>query len=215
MLTISKSRRRLRSGATTALIAAFAAVLGFAATATADTITFDLSSPTNLSTLTPGQTFTVNVSISGLTPTNYADLLGADVDYSNLLTSPTTPVAGPIVPDAANFIGSTIPAVNEASGSFFDLYGGLGDLPVTNNGILFSFDLTAGNATGPGVISFSGVFADNLDSNLTAVAGDSLEFNIQSGGGPAAVPLPSTVLGGTALMGLLGLVQLRRSQLAK
>jgi hypothetical protein len=189
----------------------FALAMCLCSAASADTITFTLLPSRDLSTLTPGADFDIVVHVAGFEGSQ-ADYLAADLLYQGPLdtgfATPNSPTAESLIPHADDFIGGDVDTNNLlVGGAFF-----ASDTLIDAEGDLFKVHFTAGNTLGNGVISFFDVFA-NLDGSSANSALDGtpggLHFTIQAAG-PAAVPLPSAVWGGTALMALLGVVRLRR-----
>jgi hypothetical protein len=144
-----------------------------------------------------GDTLTVDVVLSHLDTGERLDELGVNVAWdSTLLTNPTTPAAGPIVPDSTGFFSSSGPGT--AMGVYNDAAFATG--PIISPGTFFSFSVTAA-APGSGTISFSppltALDSGGIETNVTP--GPDLSYDIAPAG--AAAPEPSSVL----LFGLTGL----------
>jgi hypothetical protein len=162
-------------------------------------ISLSLSSPDDVNHLTVGQTVTINVDLSGVTDsTKNLSYLAATVQFdSTLLGSPSTAMAGAIVPDANNFV-PTSGLSNEADG-FYDAVFNTPPLPpsapISTNGTFYSFTVTT-LKPGDGTISFvpgasAYTFADDPTQTVQFnPLTSSLNFHIE---GPAvAVPEPGS-----------------------
>ncbi len=189
-----------------------------AAGVTAAPLTMSISSTTTLTTLHVGDTFTVNVILSGLGMAETLNLLSATAQYTGTaLSAPTAVTVGPIVPG-----GSGNPDVSTLSGpnfaeTDFQTFSALPASQIFVNGNFFSFKMTAA-ALGTGSISLS--FLDALDGASASpgspgiTAGPALAFAvIPLGGGGPGVPLPPAFL--SALLCLAGVtLTLSRGRLA-
>jgi hypothetical protein len=134
----------------------------------------------NLSQLQVGQTVKFDVNLSGLTSGGALDYLAGTVVYpSNLLSPPASVTSGSIVPEPSGFEGVGFPGTADA---FYDaVFFSLSHTPILNDGIFFSFPVTA-ESPGSGSLSFD-------PSSLAASDGTNTPTPLA--GGP---PLPFTVL---------------------
>jgi hypothetical protein len=159
-------------------------------------ITQDPSSTVDLNAWNPGQTATFDVSLSGIQQGQTIDFLGATLHFdSNILGTPTLPIAGDIVPSSGVFLPAVGPGLSDASYLSVD-----STTLITHDGVFFRFSLTP-IASGSGTISFSDginppdVFVDytNADSSTgnNISAGPDLSFQVP---GVSAVPEPSSSL---------------------
>ena len=160
-----------------------------------------LSSATNLNTLHVGDSFTVDVTLTGLTAATTLNLLSGTAQYSGvgLLSAPNSVTKGPILAGVTQSDITTLGGLNFAETDFQTFSSAPAD-QVSTNGKFFSFNLTA-QALGSGTIFFS--FTDALagDPNGTPfdpglVAGPAITFNIvpAGGGGGGGVPLPPALV---------------------
>ena len=169
-----------------------------AAGVTAAPLTMSISSTTTLTTLHVGDSFTINVILSGLAPAETLNLLSATAQYTGTaLSSPTSVTVGPIVPGGAvNPDVSTLSGPNFAEADF-QTFSGLPASQIVANGNFFSFKMTA-VALGTGTISLS--FLDALDGSAASpgspgiTAGRPLAFAVVPLGGGPGVPLPPALL---------------------
>jgi hypothetical protein len=177
-----------------------------------------VTSPTDTTHLTVGQTFTVDVSVESLSPgQDLTELSGTAFYNSALLGSPMSLTPGAIVPSPlfspTDFTSSTSPGL--ATGTF-DTLGTLPADQITANGVFFTFQLKV-LAAGSGIININpatltaGLYnsADVADATaLSAVVCDNLNYTATS------VPEPHTwisgLLAGTA--GLFMISRVRRPQ---
>ena len=170
------------------LLAATAA-LAAAAAVPASGVDLTLSSPDDLSMLSPGQTFTVNVNLGDLDAGQELATLDAIVFAPGDALSPAgggdfgDVAPGPIVPDPdLTFVGDLSEADDELSavGSFTAL-----DAGIDQAGTFFSFDLTA-DALGSGTIRITTALAEDFAFDpVDVTVGDGLAF--------AVVPEPATL----------------------
>ena len=156
-------------------LTAAAALAAVALPAGAASLTFD--SPDDLSMLSVGETFTVNVLLSDLDAGQELAALDATTfGPDDLLVAPDMVTPGSIVPSPADtFLGNADSDGQFvfADGFFFALFDG-----ITDEGTFFSFDLTP-EAVGSGVIDFDLVNAEDFDGNIVDVTvGDGLSFTV-------------------------------------
>ena len=178
-----------------------------------------LSSSTNLNTLHIGDTFTVNVILSGLAPAETLNLLSATAQYTNsILSAPSAVTVGPIVPGgAANPDVSTSSGLNFAE-TDFQTFNTASASQIVANGMYFSFTMSA-TANGSGNIALT--FLDALDGSPDdpaapgITAGPALSFTVAPAVtvGPAA-PLPAAWLSGFCCLAGMGFVVARRNTMA-
>jgi hypothetical protein len=166
-----------------------------------------VSSPSNLNSLTPGQPVTIQIALSGLNSGDRLDFLAATIAFSgNLLGTPNV-TPGPIIPDLTGF---TPGESNGVADGIYDSLFAISGMPITTNGIFYSFGVTVMGA-GSGTIAFD--FVDSSGTNSSgaplpiATAGSPLTF--ASAGGSVPEP-PSWLLGG---LGLLGIIAFREARL--
>lgn len=170
-----------------------------------------LSSPADLTHISPGQTITINVSLAELMDDEELALLAAGVRSPNaLFEAPSTLRAGGIVPDPSpdNFqtnidVQSPVIDPRVSNTIFTDAIFEAADEGegITRNGTFFSFDLMA-DRPGSGEIAFD--FADALLAtgdplNPTADAGVRTGVSL----GVTVIPLPPGVASGLLTLGLL------------
>jgi hypothetical protein len=163
----------------------FICLIGLLAAATSHaSVMVSLTSPTNLSTLSVGQTFTVAVNISGLPSnnvTNFIYNLETQVLFpSALLTAiPDPNNSSGLTPGfelnsnslkSANFNTQSSLNTGSAVGNFSSSSPNLSAGPLFLNGVYYSFMLQAA-AVGSGTISF------NLVSDANRYAADETSFN--------------------------------------
>lgn len=150
----------------------------------------------DLSSLALGQSFDVQVLLSGLNPGDTLDFLAATVVFdASVLGTPTLAI-GPIVPDLTGYIQSALPGLADAS--YDDLFAASGS-PIAANGLFYSFGVTV-QGSGQGTIAFDFVDSSGSDASgaplPTVIAGNTLSFSTVSG-----VPEPSSfVLLGTGAL---------------
>jgi hypothetical protein len=100
-----------------------------------------------------GDPLTVKVLLSHLDAGEQLDALGVDVSWdSTLLSNPTTPASGPIVPDPTGF--SSGASAGHASGQYDDLFATGAGGTIGSTGLFFSFTVAAA-VPGSGTITFS------------------------------------------------------------
>ncbi|MEX2214854.1 MAG: PEP-CTERM sorting domain-containing protein [Phycisphaeraceae bacterium] len=186
-------------------LAIFTAALTLAIGQHASAITMTMSAtPADLSALTVGDSFQIDVLLGDLGGDEVASLGGSIMFPSAQLGTPTGEVAGVIVPDASDLI--LTPLAGLMDGQFFAFTGG----NITAEGIFYSFTLTA-QAPGSGVIEFDAqsLFAELVQQGeIFDISTNALTFTVQERTGGAAVPEPATA--GLGLMGLMGLALRRR-----
>ena len=161
-------------------------------------LTLSLSSdPVDLSALTPGHMFMVDVEVSGLQPGDDLEFLATTVTFDDsLLGTPTSISPGAIIPDISGFTTAALPG--SADAVFDAIFASSGD-PITTNGIFFSFDVTAA-AIGTGGIGISFVDAQltaDLPDETPVVLGPDLNYEI--------VPEPASITITLSLMASLAL----------
>jgi hypothetical protein len=172
---------------------------------------------------------TFDVALSGLDTADNQQLgaLGATLYFdANVLGTPSSITAGPIVPDPTGFVTDTSSGADAFYDSFITdsylLFNMVG-LPITQNGLLFQFTVTPPVTSGSGTISFTdglgnvSVFAhDTSGQPIDITAGPDLLFQI---GALGAVPEPSSflvVLFAGSVFGIRqGRLWLRRSRSAR
>ena len=162
------------------------AALPFAAARTHAAVALSLGSDAaELGQLSIGVPVNFSVELSGLTGGQELDGLFATVGFDGaLLGTPTTLTAGPIVPQALDFLTVTQPGL--ADGAFQTLSTQTTD-HISTEGTFYSFQVTPQN-TGTGTVSFQFVDAfqfnnsnPNAPINIGADAGASLNFTVSSG----------------------------------
>jgi hypothetical protein len=148
--------------------------------------------------LTVGQSVTFNVDLSGVDPNDantYLSFLTATVQYNSplVLLSPSTVMAGPILPDPADFTGDS--STNGADGFYDAVFGADPSAPpISTNGTFFSFTVTT-LAAGDGTISFvPGIFEaatfTNDPTQTSQIIPDTTSLNFHIEGGTVVVPEP-------------------------
>lgn len=148
------------------------------------------SSATNLSQLTPGQSLQIDVVLSGLNAGDEVEFLATTITLPDqLFDTPPTITIRPAVPDATGILEF---AANDLVDVNYDAFFALSGAPITENGVLFSFQGTVSQPMS-GEISFS--FVDSFGVNNL---GDSLPI-LQSGdplqvGTINPIPAPSTLI---------------------
>ena len=163
------------------------AALAAAVAVPASAVDLTLSSPDDLSMLTPGQSFTVNVNLGDLDAgTELSDLFATAVVPDSALIPPADVMPGAIVPNpGVSFIGnidSQDPGTTFVDGVFTALTAN-----IDSEGTFFSFMLTA-DSFGSGVITLDADTATASDATFAPVdvtVGDGLAF--------AVVPEPATL----------------------
>lgn len=187
-----------------AILAAMLTVVAVSTPAQAGpTLTIQPGAGTDLSTLTVGQSFNLEVLLSGLTTERFAYII-MDISSNSSLLHLDGSTAGPIIP--TNLQGAGL-LVNQASSTAlsFGAYGGYSDQPgngISSNGLLGTIHLTA-LAPGSGSFAMSNITTLDTSGGSPAVTADSVQnYTI---GSVAPVPEPSTLvpaLSGAALIGL-------------
>jgi hypothetical protein len=153
----------------------------------------------DLNSLTLGQSFNVQVSLSGLNTGDTLDFLAATVTFDGTRLGTPSITAGPIVPDPTGYIQSALSGLADAS---YDALFASSGSPITDNGLFYSFSVVV-QGLGQGTIAFDFVDSSGSDASgaplPTVTAGGTLSFSTVS-----AVPEPSGfVLMGTATLALL------------
>ncbi|QEH32094.1 hypothetical protein OJF2_05630 [Aquisphaera giovannonii] len=142
--------------------------------------------------LQPGQTTTFDVMLSGIDPMTPAiGNLSAEIDFdASLLGTPFNVTAGGVVSDPSSFVSAAGPG--QANGTFSILVGS--SSPITTNGTLFSFQVTAQmppGSSGAGIFTIPSIVATDPDFNLIDSAeGTSVSYTVTA----TAVPEPSSLL---------------------
>jgi len=153
-----------------------------------------LSSPDDLTNLLVDQTVTIQVSLTGLESAQELESLSGTVEFAEAVFGlPSTPVAGDIITDAADFTPFADPGL--ADGLFFTTEAAN---RITSDGVFYSFDLTVVGA-GSGTFSFqSGSLSAEIAGQqdpLFPTAGDSLAYTV-------VIPEPASA----ALLGIVGVI---------
>ena len=152
------------------------------------------SGTTDLTTLAVGDSFTIDVSLSGLgdpgEPSQLSDLVGTVVIPSEFSVDPAS-LAGGIAPLGiipGDFFFLDIIGGN-VDGQFLALFDN-----ISANGLFYSFELTA-IAAGTGSIGFDPFSPTALDENFfpVTVGENSLPYSV-SAGNSNVVPEPSTLV---------------------
>ena len=180
-------------------------LLGLADHASAITISLS-SSPGDLSSLGIGDMVTVDVILSDLDTAGGEELefLAVTVVIDDLVFgTPTSITPSEIVPDPDGFLGVDGPGF--AEGSFDAFFTLSGTDRITTNGTFFSFELEAiGAGSGSIAIEFAdALFPDFSSPSINTSASPPLDFTVNPGAAPTAVPEPVT--SALALVGLAGL----------
>ena len=197
--------------------------------ARAGVLTLRLTSAADLSSLTVGETFTMDVNLEGLSGESSLSTLASTLLFSHPSFGPpasgnaVTP--GPIVIDPlADFFGDAFPpfgAVELVDGQFFS-----GDVAnnIASDGRFFSFTLQATSA-GSGTIEFDPLSLSAFDdqSNFYVDPNDPFadpEFVIQTNSltfdvspGSAVVPEPASIIGFACLSSIVAGAAFRRRRL--
>ena len=170
-----------------------------------------LSSPlgvSGLNSLSVGQTFPVDVELSGLSAGQTLDSLSVELLFDETLLGASDVAPGAIVPNSADFFGSTAPG--RVDGAFFTFP--FGGAPISAEGVFFSFDALVLGA-GSGAIGFGFVEAIETGSFIpfTPTTGPPLNF---SAAGATGVPEPSSLLmlAGLAVCAMLAIFHSRIRQ---
>lgn len=143
--------------------------------------------------LSIGQTFTVDVILSGLGSGEQLGYVAGTVNFQDsLLSIATDPAPGAIVPDATGFLGFGSPGAADANYDF--LFAVVNARPITSNGTLYSFSVVA-LAAGTGffevnVTSLAARDTQVSPMEVTIDPGAPLSFTINSN--PNIVPEPSS-----------------------
>ena len=187
--------------------------------ARAGVLTLRLTSPTDLSSLTVGETFTVDVNLEGLSSGSSLSTLASTLLFSQpnfgqpALGNAVAP--GPIVIDPLfDFFGGAFPpfgAVELVDGQFFS-----GDIAnnIASDGRFFSFTLEA-TAAGSGTIEFDPLSVSAVEDQGNfyvdpndpfadpdfVIQTNSLAFDVSPGG--AVVPEPASIIGFTCLSSIV------------
>ncbi len=140
-------------------------------------LSLDLDSdPDDISAVSLGDTFRVDVILGGLTQGDELEYLAATVEYDDLLLSLPTITPGAIIPDVAGFTATELDGV--ADGFYDNLDAPPAEPMITSNGVFYSFDVTA-IAAGNGVheLTFVDVYGYDADGNEVDIgAGRALSF---------------------------------------
>lgn len=165
-----------------------------------------LSSSSDLSVLTVGDTVTVDIELSGLSSGDTLEFLAATSDFNPALFGTPAITPGPVIPDLSGFLAFGNPGTADAS---YDSLFAVSGAPIASNGTFFSFDVTA-QAAGSGAIEFS--FVDSIGFDAAgnfldpAAAGSGLQFSVSSPATPIPEPTSLTLLA----MGAIGVPVLAR-----
>ncbi len=168
-----------------------------------------LSSSSDLTRLTVGDTFTVDVNLGGLAPGDELQLLSAGIDVSSpIFTQPTSLRAGMLVStlqDSSLFETSVDAGIVDA---ILDVPGDNAQDRVKTDGRFFSFDVGVARS-GSATIAFD--FTDALKFSAADPTRPT-DFDIAAGaalavsaGGATPIPLPAGWSSGLLVMGLIGL----------
>ena len=170
-------------------------LLGWSSISRAD-LMLSISSPDDLSDLTVGQEFLIQVSLSGLT-TEELDSLAVDVVVDEAgFSNPSTPLAGAIVPSPAdNFDPFSFADPDLVTGAFLLESGVTG---IDTNGVFFVFTMAVAEV-GSGTIGFdpgSALAITTSDEFLEIIEGAAVPYT--------AIPEPMTIsILGFAMIGWL------------
>ncbi len=167
------------------------------------TVVADAAPTATLVTLKAGQTATFDVVVSGLDTANKQQLaiVSAEIDFdSTLLGTPFNVRAGSIIPNPNNFSGPV--GAGQANVVFDDSFDfstqgtSATTLPITTNGTLFKFDVTATLGTSPnqGVFTLANpaVALDPNSNFINVTSGTNVKYNVVPAGN--GVPEPSSLL---------------------
>ncbi len=148
-------------------------------------LVLSLSSPNGLSSLRVGDTITIEASLTGLNAGEELDSLTATTSLvPSIFAKPNPPVAGPIIPNASDFI--PVISVGIADGAFFMSAGPNG---IVSNGVFYSFSVKVlGHGSGVIVLdsgSLSAEFVGQAAPVFPTAAGG-LAYNV--------VPEPTTAV---------------------
>lgn len=168
-------------------LASFAILVATRPTEAGPVLSLSSDAP-DLNNLVVGQSFNVQVSLTGLNAGDALDYLAATVAFdASVLGTPTLTI-GPVVPDPTGYVQSALPGLADAS--YDDLFAASGS-PIAANGLFYSFSVTVQGA-GSGTIAFDFVDSSGSDASgaalATVTAGDPLNF------ATAAVPEPSGLI---------------------
>ncbi len=175
----------------------------------------------DLNQLVVGDTFTVNVVLSGLNPeiNQYVDTLVAGIDFNNNFSLPQV-TNGPILPhpDSLRTIASLGYIIADFNSVFAPTPAG-----IYQNGLFFSFELTA-LTPGSGVFLFEALdgelYSDPLvggsitTANVNTITPGSALPYVISAASSGAIPEPVTALLGMMGLGALGVATGRRRMTA-
>ncbi len=150
--------------------------------------------------------FTVNVNLGGLVvndPSDALTALGGTVEIPAALSVDPLSLAPGVIADAVDLFPFEVLPSGNVDAEFFQGFG----LPISSNGLFFSFDVTADSA-GTGIIGFEAFspFAQDADF-FVDVETNSLAFTVTSGAG--AVPEPHSITA-LALISMIGIGSIRR-----
>lgn len=153
--------------------------------------TFDLvSTPSNLSAVYVGNTITVRVTVSGLSPGDELEFLACTLSYDHTLVSGSSPSPGAVIPDVAGFNAVTTPGI--ADGLFDSLLTASGFDVITSNGDFYEITLT-GLTPGTGSVAFT--FSDALGSTGSSTPIDGISLSTPSLAFTIVEPLPADLDG--------------------
>ncbi len=156
-----------------------------------------LSSPSDLNKLTPGQLVTIRVGLTGLNAGDRLDFLAATVAFDGDLLGTPTIAPGPIIPDLSGFAPGESKGVADG---LYDTLFAISGTPISTNGVFYSFDVTVLGA-GSGMIAFDLVASSGSDASgvplSDVTAGSALTIS--------SVPEPpSWLLCGLGMLGIIG-----------
>jgi hypothetical protein len=152
-----------------------------------------LNSASDLSQLHVGDTFTLNLSLSGISgPTSYLDALGVTVQSSADNFNIPLLTLGSIVPDPSSALTSTAHGYSDAT--YDSLLSPTGE-QITSNGIFFSSTFQA-TSVGTGTFNVTSAtgFVGFDPVSIGTLPDGGLSYNVRSqAGGTTAVPVPPSM----------------------